>query len=70
MEIKEKWTSKYFFSFFCDSDFDLQWRSPERVLGGLESAAESWLSDDESKTNSKGLIRAPRHCESIFRQLL
>ena len=37
-----------------------------RVLGGLDSVAESSLSDDESEADSKGLIRAPHHCKSIF----
>jgi hypothetical protein len=37
-----------------------------RVLGGLDSAAESSLSDDESEADSKGLIGAPHHCKSIF----
>ena len=37
-----------------------------RVLGGLDSAAESSLSDDESEADSKGLNEAPHHCKSIF----
>jgi hypothetical protein len=41
-----------------------------RVLGGLDSAAESSLSDDESEADSKGLIGAPHHCKSIFHLLI
>ncbi len=43
---------------------------PEGVLGGLDSAAESSLSDDESEADSKGLIGVPHHCKSIFHLLI
>ncbi len=42
---------------------------PHWVVGGLESAAESSLSGDDSETNTKGLIRATHHCKSIFHLL-
>ena len=37
-----------------------------RVLGGLDSAAESSLSDDESEADSKGLIGAPIIANPFF----
>ena len=37
-----------------------------RVVGGIESAAESLLSGDESMTCTKRLIRGSHHCKSIF----
>ena len=57
-----------FFSIF--EDFRFAMMKARRVLGGLETASESSLSDDESKTDSKGLIRAPHHWKSIFHLLL
>jgi hypothetical protein len=47
-------------------DFRFAMMIAQRVLGGLDSAAESSLSDDESEADSKGLIGAPHHCKSIF----
>ncbi len=54
-----------FFRIFLE-DFRFAMMIARRVLGGLDSAAESSLSDDESEADSKGHIGAPHHCKSIF----
>jgi len=40
-----------------------------RVVSGFRSASGSSLTDGDRKTGTKGLIRAPHHCKSIFHLL-
>ncbi len=54
------------FKYFWWNDFRFAKMIARRVLCGFDSAAESSLSAAESEADSKGLIRAPHHCKSIF----